>query len=180
LTAGIGAGLGAGARALAGTTAGKAVTAAASKAGTSIANSVAGQAVQGAAKAVTGAVKAAAGKTAGKVASVVRSALPGSAAKAATPSVDDLLRPGGSLIGKAGTSESIRELNGGLSEAQAMFGQLSQGGKVVTQNAKLTRVELPGGGFVQLRTVMSRSPGTEATIDVNIPGLNITKLKFNP
>jgi hypothetical protein len=27
---------------------------------------------------------------------------------------------------------------------------------------------------------MSRSPGTEATIDVNIPGLNITKLKFNP
>ncbi|MDA8439917.1 MAG: hypothetical protein M0Z51_13795 [Propionibacterium sp.] len=62
-----------------------------------------------------------------------------------------------------------------------MFSRLSQGGRIVAQNDKLTRVELPnGGGFVQLRTVMSRSPGTEATIDVNIPGLDITKLKFNP
>jgi hypothetical protein len=94
--------------------------------------------------------------------------------------VEDLLRPGGVLIGKAGTSESIRELSGGLSEAQSMFAQLSEGGRVVAQNAKLIRVELPDGGFVQLRTVMSNSPGTEATIDINIPGIDITKLKFNP
>ena len=104
----------------------------------------------------------------------------GVATKTATSSVDDLLRPGGSLIGKAGTNDSIRELTGGLSEAQSMFQQLSQGGKIVAQNAKLTRVELPNGGFVQLRTVMSRSPGTSATIDVNIPGFDLTKLKFTP
>lgn len=33
----------------------------------------------------------------------------------------------------------------------------------------------PGG-----RTTMSRSPNTEATIDVNISGVDITKLKLNP
>ena len=103
------------------------------------------------------------------------------ATEAAGSSIDDLLQPGGSLIGKAGTDETIRELTGGLSGAQAMFEQLSQGGTVVEQTSAITRVELANnGGFVQLRTVMSRSPGTVATIDVNIPGLDITKLKFNP
>lgn len=68
----------------------------------------------------------------------------------------------------------------GSTDAQAMFNQLSQGGRVVANTSKLTRVELPNGGFVQLRTVMSRSPNTAATIDVNIPGLDITKLKYNP
>lgn len=103
------------------------------------------------------------------------------AANAGTRSIDDLLRPGGVTVGKAGTDDTIREITGGLTEAQAMFQQLSQGGNIVSQTSKLTRVELPnGGGFVQLRTVMSRSPNTTATIDVNIPGLGITKLKYNP
>ena len=45
----------------------------------------------------------------------------------------------------------------------------------------LVRVELPnGGGFVQLRTVMSRSPSASATINVKIPRIDIRKLKFNP
>ena len=95
-------------------------------------------------------------------------------------SISDILEPGGNLIGKAGTDVSIRELSGGLPEAQSMFDQLSQGGTVVEQTPYLTRVQLPDGGFVQLRTVMSQSPNTAATIDVNIPGVNITKLKFNP
>lgn len=103
------------------------------------------------------------------------------ATEAAGSSIEDLLQPGGSLIGKAGSDETIRELTGGLPDAQAMFEQLSQGGTVVEQTSTITRVELANnGGFVQLRTVMSRSPGTVATIDVNIPGLDITKLKFNP
>ena len=102
------------------------------------------------------------------------------AANAGTRSIDDLLRPGGVTIGKSGTDDTIREITGGLAEAQAMFQQLSHGGTVVAQTPKLTRVELPNdGGFVQLRTVMSRSPNTAATIDVNIPGLDITKLKYN-
>jgi hypothetical protein len=43
-------------------------------------------------------------------------------------------------------------------------------------------VEQPNGeGFVQLRTVMSRSPNSAATIDINMPGVSdIDKLKFNP
>jgi len=102
------------------------------------------------------------------------------ATNTATSSIDDLLQPGGSLIGKAGTDVSIREIPGGLPDAQAMFQQLSRGGTIVEQTATLTRVQLPNGGFVQLRTVMARSPATAATIDVNIPGLDITKLKFNP
>jgi hypothetical protein len=97
-----------------------------------------------------------------------------------TESISDILQPGGNPIGKAGTDETIRELPGGLSEAQAMFDRLSQGATVVEQTPYLTRVELSDGGFVQLRTVMSRSPGTAATIDVNIPGIDITKLKYNP
>jgi hypothetical protein len=95
-------------------------------------------------------------------------------------SITNILEPGGNLIGKAGSDASIRELSGGLADAQAMFDQLSQGGKVVEQTPYLTRVALPDGGFVQLRTVMSRSPNSVATIDVNIPGLDITKVKFNP
>lgn len=104
------------------------------------------------------------------------------AANAGTRSIDDLLRPGGLTIGKAGTDDTIREITGGLPEAQTMFQQLSQGGSIVAQTPKLTRVELPnGGGFVQLRTVMSpKSPNTVATIDVNIPGFDIAKLKYNP
>lgn len=88
--------------------------------------------------------------------------------------------PGGSPIGRAGSSPVIREITGGLPEAQAVFNQLTQGGRVVAQTPKLTRVELPDGGFVQIRTTMSRSPNTAATIDVNVSGIPIDKLKFNP
>src|ERR1700733_7566635 len=101
-------------------------------------------------------------------------------------SVEDLanglLHPGGSPIGDAGSSPDIREIGGDLSDAQTLFDQLAEGANVVADNAKLTRVELPDGeGFVQLRTVMSQSPDTAATIDVNMPSvLDITKLKFNP
>lgn len=98
----------------------------------------------------------------------------------AASSVADVLMPGGSALGKAGTNPAIRVVTGGLPEAQATFTQLSQGGTVVARTPSLTRVQLADGGFVQLRTVMSRSPNTAATIDVNIPGIDITKLKFNP
>ena len=115
----------------------------------------------------------------GRSASTTLSA-PVIATEAAGSTIDDLLRPGGSLIGKAGTDETIRELTGGLTDARAMFQQLSRGATVVEQTATITRVQLADGGIVQLRTVMSRSPRTVATIDANIPGLDITKVKFNP
>ncbi|SDM52307.1 hypothetical protein, partial [Microbacterium azadirachtae] len=103
-----------------------------------------------------------------------------SAAAESSKSIKSLLQPGGQKIGQAGSDDTIREISGGFPEAKAMFENLSQGGKIVEQTSKLTRVELPDGGYVQLRTVMSRSPDTAATIDVNVPGLDIRKLKFNP
>jgi hypothetical protein len=103
------------------------------------------------------------------------------AAETAGSSLADILTPGGSAIGNPGTDETIREITGDYSDAEAMFKQLSQGGQIVSSTPKLVRVELPnGGGFVQLRTAMTRSPNTAATIDVNIPGIDITKLKYNP
>ena len=93
----------------------------------------------------------------------------------------NLLLPGGKALGQAGTKATIRELQGGLKEAQALFDELSQGGKVVSGSTyKGTLVELPEGGTIGIRTDMTRSPGTAATIDINIPNIPINKVKFNP
>lgn len=100
--------------------------------------------------------------------------------EAASFSIDDILRPGGDLLGRAGSSSAIREVSGGLPEAQAMFTELTQGGTIVNSTYPGTLVRLPDGGTVGIRTQMSNSPGTEVTIDVNIPGLEIDKIKFNP
>ncbi|MBO1751240.1 RHS repeat-associated core domain-containing protein [Actinotalea sp. BY-33] len=142
---------------------------------TALATALGGQAGALAARGIASAVGRAA------AASRLRSATGATGGTAVSSSVDDLLMPGGSPIGRAGTDASIRVVAGGLPEAQAAFAQLRQGGVVVAQNQKLTRVELPEGGFVQLRTIMSpKSPNTAATIDVDIPGVDIRKVKFNP
>jgi RHS repeat-associated protein len=96
-------------------------------------------------------------------------------------SASELLMPQGNLIGQAGSSSRIRVLQGGLTEAQTFFDKLAQGGQIVP-NAKYpgTLVNLPNGGTVGLRTVMSRSPNSAATIDVNISGITVKKIKFNP
>lgn len=96
-------------------------------------------------------------------------------------SADDILAPDGTRIGTAGSRSSIREVSGGLDDAQALFTDLSQGGTVVTGSTYPgTLVQLPnGGGTIGIRTTMTNSPGTIANIDVNIPGIDITKIKFN-
>jgi hypothetical protein len=97
--------------------------------------------------------------------------------------INNLLNPGGNPIGVAGSSATIREVAGStLADAQNLFNQLSQGGTAVTGSTyRGTLVRLPGGGTVGLRTVTTRSPGTIATIDVNVPGVpGVTKIKFNP
>jgi RHS repeat-associated protein len=97
--------------------------------------------------------------------------------------INNLVNPGGQPIGVAGSSATIREIAGShLADAQTMFNQLAQGGKTVTGSTYPgTLVSLPGGGTVGLRTVMTDSPGTLATIDVNVPGVTaVTKIKFNP
>lgn len=94
---------------------------------------------------------------------------------------DELLVPGGTRIGTAGSRASIREVTGGLDDAQALFTDLSRGGTVVTDTTYPgTLVRLPDGGTVGLRTTMTNSPGSIANIDVNIPGIGITKIKFIP
>ena len=95
---------------------------------------------------------------------------------------DNLLavQPGGNPIGQEG-SNGVREVQGGVSGAQAMFDNLSQGGTVVAgSNYPGTLVTLQNGGTVGFRTVMTNSPGTAATIDVNVPIIPFTKIKFNP
>ena len=95
-------------------------------------------------------------------------------------SADELLVPGGTRIGTAGSRASIREVTGGLDDAQALFTDLSRGGTVVADTTYQGLVRLPDGGTVGLRTTMTNSPGSVANIDVNIPGIDITKIKFNP
>jgi len=95
---------------------------------------------------------------------------------------ETLLKPGGILIGKAGTNASIREVNGGVEAAETLFSNLTKGGEVMTNpNYPGTLIKMQDGQVFGLRTIMSRSPGTAATIDVNshlVP--EISKIKFNP
>lgn len=95
-------------------------------------------------------------------------------------SLKDILVPAGKALGKAGESPTIREIQGGFSQAEALFKQLSKGGKVVPDpRYPGTRVVLETGDTVGLRTRATRSPGTAATIDINVKDVPITKLKFN-
>jgi hypothetical protein len=93
---------------------------------------------------------------------------------------EEILMPGGEPIGTAGSRPDIREVPGGVDEAEELFGQLTEGGTQVTGNYPGTLVALPDGGTVGIRTKMTNSPGTAANIDVNIPGIPIGKIKFNP
>jgi len=100
----------------------------------------------------------------------------GSSSSGSHPTPEGILMPGGSPIGSAGSRPDIRKVPGGVEEAEEMFGELSRGGTVIPGNYPGTRVTLPSGGTVGIRTKMTNSPGTAAKIDVNIPGIPITKI----
>jgi hypothetical protein len=92
--------------------------------------------------------------------------------------VGTILKPGGRLVGEASSSASIRTLQGGAREAEALFGQVSAGGRAIGGTSYPgTLVELPGVGRVGLRPVSASGP---PTIDVFIEGLGISKIKFVP
>lgn len=88
----------------------------------------------------------------------------------------DILQPGGLPIGTAGSRPRIREIPGGPQDAADLFNQLAQGGKDITPPGHPGKlVELPGGGIVGLRPQSKSGP---PTIDVNIDGIAIDKIKF--
>jgi hypothetical protein len=92
------------------------------------------------------------------------------------PSPKDLLTPKGQPIGTAGSKLSIREVPGGKKAADDLFDDLTDGAtpaKVPSYPGKM--FDLPGGGRVGLRP---KSKSGEPTIDVDIPGIPIKKIKF--
>ena len=118
---------------------------------------------------------------AGSEAATTEGSAAGEQAATEGSNIGNLLMPGGNLLGQAGSDASIREVQGGVSDAQALFDRLAQGGTPVSgSNYPGISVQLPNGGIVSLRTVMTRSPGTAATIDIDIPNIPIQKIKFNP
>ena len=92
------------------------------------------------------------------------------------PSPKDLLMPKGKPIGTKGSNASICEVPGGQKAADNLFDDLTVGGKPVILAAYPGKmVELSSGGRVGLRP-MSKSG--KPTIDVDIPGIPIKKIKF--
>lgn len=88
--------------------------------------------------------------------------------------------PGGQQVGRPGASSGIRRVDGGLPEAQKMFEKLAAGGKDVTPPGYPGQlVERPNGGRVGLRPVSS-SADKSPSLDVNIPGIPVKKIHFEP
>ncbi|MDX6528470.1 MAG: hypothetical protein QOH41_760 [Blastocatellia bacterium] len=95
--------------------------------------------------------------------------------------LEEILMPGGEMIGQAGAKFGYREVQGGIPEARAMFDELTRGGQVISDSTyKGTLIRMPNGGTIGFRTQMTASPNTAATIDVNMNGIAIKAIKFNP
>lgn len=93
-------------------------------------------------------------------------------------SIEELLRPGGRLIGTEGSSSKIRIIKGGLQEAEKLFEQLSGSGTRVTGSSYPgPLVRLPNGGTVGLRSSSTSGP---PTIAVTVQGIGIREIKFIP
>jgi hypothetical protein len=90
-------------------------------------------------------------------------------------SLEDLLMPGGAPIGQPGASPDIREVPGGRRNAADFFDELSAGGVLDSSTTHPRLIRLPAG-TVGYRPV-SRNNGPP-TIDVNISGIPIRKIKF--
>jgi len=89
---------------------------------------------------------------------------------------EDILMPGGKPIGIPGPGRRVREVAGGQQEADELFNILTQGGKPNTpMGYPGLASDLPGGGWIGIRPVSKSGP---PTIDLNIPGIPIRKIKF--
>jgi RHS repeat-associated protein len=102
---------------------------------------------------------------------------PGTQAEPQSP--EDILMPGGAPIGAPnGSDETTRNVPGGQTAAEGLYGQLSNGGTPANSGSYPGQaVTLPGGGFVGLRPGSASKSGVPA-VDVNIPGIPIGKVHF--
>ncbi len=88
----------------------------------------------------------------------------------------NILMPGGKPIGVPGPGRQVQEVAGGQKEADDLFEDLTKSGILNTPSGYPGKgCALPGGGWVGLRPKSKSGP---PTIDVNIPGLPIRKIKF--
>jgi hypothetical protein len=88
----------------------------------------------------------------------------------------DVLKPGGKNVGEPGENSGVRILPGGESEARELFDRLTKGGTDITPSGHLGKViRMPDGSVISHRPTSKSGP---PTVDVNVPGLGIRKLKF--
>ncbi|MGI0034424.1 MAG: RHS repeat-associated core domain-containing protein [Nitrososphaera sp.] len=82
-------------------------------------------------------------------------------------------------IGRPGRGWRVREVTGTtLREAEELFGRLSRRGiDAPTDTYPGRRVFLEGRGYIGIRAVSDSGP---PTIDVNVPGVDVRKIKFLP
>jgi RHS repeat-associated protein len=92
----------------------------------------------------------------------------------------NILKPGGKLIGDPGPGKGVQEITGSTDDAFKFFNELTEGGTISSISKTRIETKLPGGSTISFRTKASRSPKTNATIDLKIPGLEeLRKIKFN-
>jgi hypothetical protein len=98
-------------------------------------------------------------------------------AGSASDAAKNILYPGGRRVGVAGNNAGIRVLPGGAKEAEGFFQNLvTQTGATVDRvTGKGVVASVPGGGNIGFRPSSKSGP---PTIDINIPGIDIRKIKF--
>jgi hypothetical protein len=123
-----------------------------------------------AATAITGGTAAAVRAAGG---AVLRQIMPGRSV-GETPAT--ILRPGGQPIGRAGTSEDVRELAGGQKAAEELFKRLRKDGKDETPpDYPGTLILTPDGSYIGYRPQSKSGP---PTTDAKMPGYGMITLKF--
>jgi hypothetical protein len=92
------------------------------------------------------------------------------------PSPEQILMPSGRPVGVAGPGRKVRIVQGDQKTAEDMFADLSFEGKLNTPPGYPGKgFDLPSGGWVGLRPT---SKSGEPTIDIDIPGIPLRKIKF--
>lgn len=91
--------------------------------------------------------------------------------------------PNGKPIGKPGKSSGVRVIQGDVDDALDFFDEMVEVSGAVEKKGSTYKgriYELPDGGTIAIRDYATRSPNAVATIDINVKGIPIRKIKFEP